>query len=567
MDSSETSFLSSQPADPPVSSSSPRSSSTSSFSFETVASKIEKQEPLFVLDHYQSQSLFKETPWTQTYRALETSTQEPVFLRIFKNTVIHIPGALNEWDDALYRLNSWSLPSALLFKPVVRSFSVAYSVAPYPKEYQTLSSLLKKRLSPQNALKVLLHGANALLQLRHCAILHRHLNPSNFLINSNFEVLLDEIEISFILERRLQENRWGQAPDFLEDSQYQSLEMLNGIFQDPRSDIFALGLLFYEMITGEYAFKATSPEQQKLRQMTNTLGDFKMLAPLCPIPLQQLLQRCTAGDLRERFQTLEELLECGSSIQKEWVQPTILERPYKKAPPKPPPFLSLKARWILFFVLSAVLVFSFFPTSLFQKAPSPRSPLLPLLSPLVWKVNEEQRCAGRVVEARVREFQTVIRLKDFEDQIRLLRFEEPEGHSLEIQPGQFLVVSGKVFQEKQELFLKLDRPPVFPFSLLYQEKAALGEWVEVSAPSEKQRFWVEGIVVHCKTSDQGLLVFLGDSENTFSFLIPRVYSEKLPFLLQVGQVLRVEFPQKRIPFVLQEVSQLTPLETWYEGDL
>ena len=191
-------------------------------------------------------------------------------------------------------------------------------------EGETLAQRLTRGpMELDEALKIGIAIADALDKAHRSGVIHRGLNPSNVMITASGAKLTDfglakpeplqakAVSISAISTRMAAKTVGGISP---EAAPYTAPEQWDGVEGDARSDIFALGTILYEMITGVPAFEGKS--QAMLVAAVQTIDPEPVSAkqPLAPPALDYLINRCLAKDPKKRLQTAWDLLS-----QLQWI--------------------------------------------------------------------------------------------------------------------------------------------------------------------------------------------------------------------------------------------------------
>lgn len=190
--------------------------------------------------------------------------------------------------------------------------------------------LARERLAKDEAIAVILPLMDALTKFHEAGLIHRDLKPSNVYLTSQGVKLLD-----FGLARRTQRSDAVTAPAITVPGaiagtmRYMAPEQLTGDPVDARTDVFALGVMLYEMLTGRVPFGHGSNADWLNAVLTKDpppLGD-SALATLEPIVARALQRRP-----EDRFQSVEEiaaaLRELGEELPK-----TVANTPPAPAPP------------------------------------------------------------------------------------------------------------------------------------------------------------------------------------------------------------------------------------------
>jgi serine/threonine-protein kinase len=143
-------------------------------------------------------------------------------------------------------------------------------------------------------------------------LIHRDINPSNVLLSRTGEVKLVDFGIAKVADG----SRDTQAGLIKGKLRYLSPEQARGERLDQRSDVFLLGVLLYELLTGRHLFHGTDLEL--LQQITRFDEDRLEPVPWVPRPLWRVLQRTLAASRLVRMGTARELADTLSAFLQEW---------------------------------------------------------------------------------------------------------------------------------------------------------------------------------------------------------------------------------------------------------
>jgi serine/threonine protein kinase len=145
--------------------------------------------------------------------------------------------------------------------------------------------------------------ADALDYAHRCGLAHRDVKPSNVLITANGRPVLTDFGIARILDETIITESGGT----LGTPAYMSPEQGRGEPGDARSDIYALGVLLYQLCTGRIPFDADTPYAVILKHITAPLPSPRSLRPELPESIERVILKALAKDPRDRFQTAAEL--------------------------------------------------------------------------------------------------------------------------------------------------------------------------------------------------------------------------------------------------------------------
>jgi serine/threonine protein kinase len=165
-----------------------------------------------------------------------------------------------------------------------------------------LKARMHQGITEREALRYVEYIASALRIVHHAGILHRDLKPPNVMVRENDDVALIDFGLARNLEGGLQSTRTGVLRG---SPYYMSPEQALGEQLDARTDLYSLGIIFYEMLTGKKPFAGTSAIEV-LQEHVN--------APVPQLPeryahYQPLLARLLAKSRDQRFASAEEVIE------------------------------------------------------------------------------------------------------------------------------------------------------------------------------------------------------------------------------------------------------------------
>ncbi|HZZ40701.1 MAG TPA: tetratricopeptide repeat protein [Acidobacteriaceae bacterium] len=170
-----------------------------------------------------------------------------------------------------------------------------------------LRSILEDRgkMPPDEAVQVLQQICTALEAAHSVGILHRDLKPQNVMVEDAGRVVV----MDFGLARTIEGDGMTQSGALLGTMEYMSPEQALGKELDQRSDIFALGLIGYEMLTGDMPFKAESAIASLLKRTRERATPISQLDATLPGALTEIIGRCLETDVEQRYKSVGEILK------------------------------------------------------------------------------------------------------------------------------------------------------------------------------------------------------------------------------------------------------------------
>ncbi len=186
---------------------------------------------------------------------------------------------------------------------------VPFLVMRYIEGGKTLKSMLGKQIPWQEAVQTILPIAEALDYAHKNHIVHRDVKPSNILITKDGIPMLSDFGIAKVIEEEETLDGLTTAGMDIGTPEYMAPEQWEGKKVDGRADIYALGVVLYEMITGRPPFKADTIPATMVQVLRDPLPRPKQFVRDLPDPVESIIIKALAKDPANRYEKMAVIIQ------------------------------------------------------------------------------------------------------------------------------------------------------------------------------------------------------------------------------------------------------------------
>ena len=248
----------------------------------------------------------------EVYRARDTRLGREVAIKIIAGRVAQDPQSLRRFEQEAKAVAALSHPNILAIHDFTTENGISFAVMELLRGESLSERLGRERLSWRKAVEIAAAVADGLGSAHSQGIVHRDLKPANiFLTNDGHVKILD-----FGLAKSDRFRESGSVSKFDTDTQpgvgvgtigYMAPEQVSGAAVDARTDIFALGCVLYEMLSGERAFQRSSAGETLAAILRDEPRDISESGIRVPAALVTIVRRCLDKNPDQRFQSARDL--------------------------------------------------------------------------------------------------------------------------------------------------------------------------------------------------------------------------------------------------------------------
>jgi len=282
------------------------------------------------LKHYAVEEQLGKGGMGVVYRARDTRLGRPVALKV-------LPPEFGEDEGRKSRFLQEARAASAVNHPAIAQ---VYDVDEGPEglfiamelvEGQTVKALIQAReLDLLGSLEIAMQVASGLQKAHEAGIVHRDIKPENVVVTPDGHAKILDFGLAKLLEpsqptsapsadelSHMETIAKTQAGFVLGTLRYMSPEQARGQAVDHRSDIFSLGVLLYEMVTGQLPFSGATPLDTLHAIAFEETRPVTAIRPNIPPSLQRVVTRCLRKKAQDRYPDARELLADLKTVQKE----------------------------------------------------------------------------------------------------------------------------------------------------------------------------------------------------------------------------------------------------------
>lgn len=255
-------------------------------------------------DRYEIEKLIGEGGMANVYLAHDTILDRKVAVKVLRGDLAGDEKFVRRFQREALSASSLSHPNIVEIYDVGEDDGNFYIVMEFI-EGKTLKQLIKKRgvLSLSETIDIMLQLLDALATAHDSYIIHRDIKPQNIMIKESGLVKITDFGIAMALNSV----ELTQTNSVMGSVHYLPPEQASGKGSTIRSDIYSLGILMFEMLTGKMPFKGDSAVEIALKHMKEPLPSVRELNPVVPQSVENIIIKAAAKNPKNRYRDVREM--------------------------------------------------------------------------------------------------------------------------------------------------------------------------------------------------------------------------------------------------------------------
>ena len=257
-------------------------------------------------DRYELKELVGQGGMADVYLAYDDILKREVAVKILRSSLTGDPIYITRFHREA------RAAAALCHRNIVEIYDVGeeddlyYIVMEYVRG-QTLKELINKRgaLHYVEAVDIMKQVVSATALAHSMGIVHRDLKPQNILVTDSGIVKIADFGIASIQSL----SQVTQTDTIMGSLHYLAPEIARGEKATPQSDIYALGVVFYELLRGDVPFNGESPVNIALKHMRDEIPSVRDYNPAIPQSVENIIIKATAKNTNNRYQCADDMLD------------------------------------------------------------------------------------------------------------------------------------------------------------------------------------------------------------------------------------------------------------------
>ena len=255
-------------------------------------------------DRYEVIKSIGEGGMANVYLANDTFLDRKVAVKILRGDLSTDEKFIRRFQREAYAASALSHPNIVEMYDVGEDNGTYFIVMEYI-EGRTLKQLLKKRgsLTSPEVVDIMLQLTDGIAHAHDMYIIHRDLKPQNIMISDDGKIKITDFGIAMAMNS----TQVTQTNSVMGSVHYLPPEQASGKGSTIKSDIYSMGIMLFELLTGKLPFKGENAVEIALKHMKDDIPSVRKLNPNVPQSLENIVLKATAKNPKNRYDDVREM--------------------------------------------------------------------------------------------------------------------------------------------------------------------------------------------------------------------------------------------------------------------
>ena len=276
-------------------------------------------------DRYEIIKTIGEGGMANVYLANDTILDRKVAIKVLRGDLSNDEKFIRRFKREALSVSNLSHPNIVEVYDVGEEDGNYYIVMEYI-EGKTLKQLLQKRgaLTLNEVIDIMTQLTDGLAHAHEAYIIHRDIKPQNIMIEDNGLVKITDFGIAMALNS----TQLTQTNSVMGSVHYLPPEQANGKGSTVKSDIYSLGILMYELLTGSVPFKGDTAVEIALKHMKEKIPSIRKQNPTIPQSVENIVLKATAKNPKNRYDNVRDMYkDLQTALQRDNEKRLVYEYP------------------------------------------------------------------------------------------------------------------------------------------------------------------------------------------------------------------------------------------------
>ncbi len=257
-------------------------------------------------DRYEIIRSIGEGGMANVYLGYDTILDRNVAIKVLRGDLSNDEKFVRRFQREALSASSLAHPNIVEVYDVGEDNGLYYIVMEYI-EGKTLKQLLKKRgtLTLSEAIDIMLQLTDGMAHAHDSYIIHRDLKPQNIMIKDDGQIKITDFGIAMALNS----TQLTQTNSVMGSVHYLPPEQASGKGCTIKSDIYSMGIIFYELLSGSLPFRGDNAVEIALKHMRDPLPSLREENPAIPQSIENIIRKATAKNPKNRYEDARSMHE------------------------------------------------------------------------------------------------------------------------------------------------------------------------------------------------------------------------------------------------------------------